>query len=157
LRSESELIRRYLLALAVAGGVVALDLVTKRYASVHFVDDRLEIIPGFLSFTYTENPGAAFSLFQNAGPVMGIAAIVVTGFVLWTLRVDRHKLEVVALGFVIGGALGNLMDRVFRGDGLLDGPVIDWVDLWVIPTFNVADAAVTTAVVLLIVHAWLTE
>ena len=151
------MIRRYLVALGIAGVVVVTDLVTKRYASLNFADGIVDVIPGFLSFTYHENPGAAFSLFQNAGPVMGVAAIAVTVFVLWTLRTERPTLEVAALGFVMGGAVGNLADRIFRGEGFLDGKVIDWVNLWFIPTFNVADASVTTAVVLLLIHAWRTE
>ena len=63
----------------------------------------------------------------------------------------------LAFGFILGGALGNLADRLFRGDGLLDGHVIDWVNLSVIPTFNVADTAVTFAVGLLLIQAWRTR
>lgn len=151
------MIRRYTLAVGLGSAVVALDLATKRYAALSFVDGPVEVIPGFLSFTYVENPGAAFSLFTNAGPVMGVLAILVTGFVLGSLRVGRPRLEIVALGLVLGGANGNLMDRIFRGDGFLDGKVIDWIDLWVIPTFNVADMSVTFAVVLLLIHAWRTR
>jgi len=151
------LIRRYSLAIGIAVAIVALDLVTKRYASLNFFDTPVEVIPGFLSFTYAENPGAAFSLFQNAGPVMGVLAILVSGFVLGSLRTERPGLEVVALGLVLGGANGNLMDRVFRGEGFLDGKVIDWVNLWLIPTFNIADASVTIAVGLLVIHAWRTR
>lgn len=151
------MIRRYSLAVGIGAAVVAADLLTKRYASLTFADSPVEVIPGFLSFTYVENPGAAFSLFQNAGPVMGVLAILVTGFVLGSLRNPRPGLEVVALGLVLGGANGNLMDRIFRGDGFLDGKVIDWVNLWIIPTFNVADASVTIAVALLVIHAWRTR
>jgi signal peptidase II len=151
------LIRRYSTAPGLAFGVIVADLVTKRYAAIHFVDAPVEIIPGFLTFTYTENPGAAFSLFQNAGPLLGLAAIVVSVIVIWSLRVERPTIEVVALGFVLGGAIGNLLDRMFRGEGLLDGKVIDWIDLWWIPTFNIADASVTIAVGLLFIHAWRTR
>ena len=66
-------------------------------------------------------------------------------------------METAAYGLIIGGALGNLVDRVFRGPGLLDGRVIDWIDLWWIPTFNVADMSITIAVALLLIHAWLTR
>ena len=151
------MIRRYSLALGIAAFVVVSDAVTKRYASMHFVDNPVEVIPGFLTLTYTENPGAAFSLFQDAGPFIGVAAILVTVFVLFALRTERPTIEVVALGFVIGGAVGNLIDRISRGDGFLDGKVIDWIDLWWIPTFNIADASVTVAVGLLLVHAWRTR
>ena len=151
------MIRRYTFALTIATTVVVADVLTKRYASLNFVDAPVEVIPGFLSFTYHENPGAAFSLFQDGGSIVGVAAIVVTGVVLFALRTERPTLELVALGLVIGGAVGNLIDRIFRGDGFLDGKVIDWIDMWWIPTFNIADAAVTVAVGLLLIHTWRTR
>jgi signal peptidase II len=151
------LTKRYLVPLLVAATVVGLDAVTKRYAATAFADADVVVIPGFLSFTYVENPGAAFSLFQNFGQVLGVAAIVVTAIVLWSLRRPRPTMEVVAFGLIIGGAVGNLIDRVTRGEGLLDGKVVDWVNLWWIPTFNIADMAVTFAVTLLLIHAWRTR
>ncbi|MFV1963109.1 MAG: signal peptidase II [Acidimicrobiia bacterium] len=157
MRRQVQLIRRYSIALGIALAAVLTDLVTKRYASINFVDSPVEVIPGFLTFTYTENPGGAFSLFQNAGPFLGVAAIGVSIFVLWTIRTSRPLLEVVALGLVLGGAAGNLMDRVFRGEGFLDGRVIDWISMWWIPTFNVADASVFVAVVLLLIYTWRTR
>ena len=149
--------RRYLLAVGIAAVVVLGDAVTKRWASIRFIDNPVEIIPGFLTFTYTENAGAAFGSLQNAGPILGVAAIGVTIGLLWALRHARPGMEVIAFGLIIGGALGNLSDRVFRGPGLLDGKVIDWIDLWWIPTFNVADMSITIAVTLLLAHAWLTR
>lgn len=147
--------RRYLLAGGIAGTVVAADLFTKRLASIEFAEERLEVIPGFLEFTYHENPGAAFSLFQSGGPFLAVAALVIVTVLLYSLRTERPTIEVVAYGFVMGGALGNLADRVFRGEGLLDGKVIDWISLWFIPTFNIADASITVAVTLLVIGAWI--
>ena len=66
--------RRYLLGLGIALGVVVVDLLTKRYAAVHVVDEPLVIIPGFLELTYLENPGGAFGSFQGSGTVIAIAA-----------------------------------------------------------------------------------
>ncbi|HXV70044.1 MAG TPA: signal peptidase II [Acidimicrobiia bacterium] len=149
------MIRRYLIGFGIAAGVVILDLWTKRYAALHFDGNPVEIIPGFFGFTYIENPGGAFGFFQNGGTIIGIAAIIVTGVVLVALASPRVMLETVALGFVLGGAIGNLVDRFARGDGLIDGPVIDWIELWIIPTFNLADASVTLAVALLLLQAWL--
>lgn len=157
MRRQVQLNRRYSTTLGIALAVVVADLVTKRYASAHFSDSPVEVIPGFLTFTFTENPGAAFSLFQNAGSFLGVAAIVVSVFVLWSIRTERPFLEVAALGLVLGGANGNLMDRVFRGEGFLDGKVIDWISMWWIPTFNISDASVTIAVGLLLIHAWRTR
>ena len=148
------LIRRYALGLGVALGVVVLDLWTKRYAALNFKGNPVELIPGFLEFTYVENPGGAFGSFQNGGTIIAIAALVVTGLVVGALAAPRPTMETVALGLVLGGAVGNLIDRFARGTGLIDGSVIDWIDLWIIPTFNVADASVTIAVALLLIHAW---
>lgn len=146
--------RRYIVAVSIAATVVSLDLATKRFAALNFVDQPTDVIPGILSFTYTENPGAAFSLFQDGGQLFAIAAILVVGVLLYTVRLERPVLELVAYGLVMGGAVGNLTDRVFRAVGFLDGNVIDWINLWIIPTFNVADASITVAVVLLIIDAW---
>lgn len=147
--------RRYLLAGSLATLIVVLDLVTKRIAAISFVDAPVVLIPGFLELTYHENPGAAFSLFQDVGEIIGVVVIVVVAAVLWALRSERPLTEVVVYGMIIGGALGNLADRIFRGPGLLDGRVIDWIDLWWIPTFNVADMSVFFAVSTLVVHSWL--
>lgn len=149
------MIRRYLTALGIAAVAVTLDLVTKRYAAIRFAAEPVELIPGLLGFTYLENPGSAFSLFQDSGEVIGALVIVVIVVVAWSLRRERPMAEVVGFGLIIGGALGNLADRVFRGPGLLDGKVIDWIDLWWIPTFNLADMSVFFAVSLLLIHAWI--
>lgn len=149
--------RRYATGLALATAVVAVDLWTKRFAALNFNGSPVEVIPGFFGFTYVENPGAAFGFFRDGGTLIAIAAMVITIVVIVALAAPRPRLEAWALGLVLGGAIGNLVDRFARGDGLVDGPVIDWVDLWIIPTFNIADSAVTVAVALLLVHAWRTR
>ncbi len=149
--------RLHALPVGIALAVVAVDQATKRMAESLFTDGDVWVIGDFFGFTFIENPGAAFSLFGEAGPLFGIAAILVTAGVLWVLREPRPTLERVGLGLVMGGALGNLVDRIVRGDGLLDGKVIDWVNLWRIPTFNVADATLTAAVVLLVIQTWLSR
>lgn len=151
------LIRRYALGAGLAILVVTIDALTKRWASIELVDGDIVLIPNFLVLTFTENPGAAFSMFENAGPFLGTTALVVSALILWSLRRERPVLETVAYGLIVGGALGNVVDRIFRGPGLLDGKVIDWIDLWWIPTFNVADMSITMAVGLLLIHAWQTR
>ncbi len=151
------LIRRYALGAGLAILVVTIDALTKRWASVELVDGDIVLIPDFLVLTYTENPGAAFSMFENAGPFLGAIALVVSVVLLWAIRRERPVLETVAYGLIVGGALGNVVDRIFRGPGLLDGRVIDWIDLWWIPTFNVADMSITIAVALLLIQAWQTR
>lgn len=146
--------RRLALALGVAAGVIALDQATKVWSETSLVDGRIEVIPGLLWFTYAENTGASFSLFQGRGSIIGVVAIGAVIFVLASLRTERPALEVVGLGFVLGGAVGNLIDRFRRGDGLLDGPVVDWIQVPNFPIFNIADSALTIGVVLLLISAW---
>ncbi len=142
------------LAVVVATVGVVLDLVTKRLSAIHFVDRPIEIIPGVLTFTYGENPGAAFSMFQDGGTLLGVAALVAVGVILWSVRQPRPTLEVVGLGLIMGGAVGNLVDRIARGEGLLDGHVIDWIQFPNFPVFNLADSGITVGVVLMIIAAW---
>ena len=149
--------RRYTVGAGLAALVVTVDALTKRWASLELAEAPLVVVPDFLRLSFTENPGAAFSLFQDAGPFLGVAAIVVSVGLLWSIRLERPAMETIAYGLIVGGALGNLVDRIFRGPGFLDGKVIDWIDLWWIPTFNVADMSITIAVTLLVVHAWLTR
>lgn len=151
------LIRRYTLGLGITAALVAADLITKRYAALHFDGHPVEIIPGFFGFTYVENPGGAFGSFESGGVIVGIAAMAVTVVVLVAMARERPTIETVALGFVVGGALGNLVDRFARGPGIIDGPVIDWIELWFIPTFNLADFSVTVAVALILIQAWRTR
>ena len=143
-----------LLAYAVAGLVVAIDSATKRWAASALRDESHTVIPGLLTFRLTENPGAAFSMFQNAGPFLGIAAVIAVGLIGASLARPRPLYEVVGFGMIMGGALGNLVDRIARGEGFLDGHVIDWVQLPNFPTFNVADSSISLAVALLIIGSW---
>jgi signal peptidase II len=149
--------RNYAIGGLIGVAVVATDLFTKRWASSRLGPEPVDVLGDFLQVRYVENTGAAFSMFQDAGPFFGVAAVIAVGVVLWFLRGAGSGWEVVGLGLVMGGAAGNLVDRIARGDGLLDGPVIDWVNLWFIPTFNVADASITCAVAVLLIGSWLND
>lgn len=148
------LIRRLTVAAIAAGGVVAADLLTKRWAAISFADDPTSVIPGVLQFTFTENPGASFSLFRGGGPFLGVAAIVAVAVVIGAVWNPRPTVEIVAFGLIAGGAIGNLVDRVARGGGLLDGKVIDWIQFPNFPVFNLADSSITVAVALLLIVSW---
>ncbi len=87
-------------------------------------------------------------------PFSGVAAVVAVGFIGASLAKPRPLHEVVAFGMIIGGALGNLIDRIARGQGFLDGHVIDWVQLPNFPTFNVADSSISVAVAMLLIGSW---
>lgn len=141
------------LSAAAAAGVLTLDQLTKWWASEALQGAPVVLIDGFLELRYLENTGAAFSLLEGAGPLIALAALAIIGFVMVLMRRIEARPEAVALGLVMGGALGNLTDRVFGGPGLLDGGVVDFVDFSFFPAFNLADSAITIGAGLLIVLA----
>lgn len=156
-RDRESAAQGYMVAVVTAVVVVVADALTKRWASLTFTAEPVDILGSFLQFRYVENSGAAFSMFQGAGPVFGVAAVAAIALILWFLRHPRSRWETFGLGLVMGGAAGNLVDRIARGPGLLDGAVIDWINLWFIPTFNLADASITVAVVVLLIGSWTTD
>ncbi len=145
------------LAVLTALVVLVVDQISKNWARDTLAGEPpREIIGTWLRFTYTENPGAAFSSFTGSGRIIGLIAIGVILFLVFLIGKSTRRTEVFALGLILGGALGNLTDRIFRGTGFLDGAVVDWIDWWFIPTFNIADAAlnVGVAILLLAVLIW---
>lgn len=142
------------LALAVAGLVLVLDQLTKAWAESALADGPIVIIEGFLQFRLTYNTGAAFSMFSKGGPILGLIAAGVIVMIMFVLKDASHRAEAIALGMVLGGSIGNLADRVFRGDGLLDGAVVDFIDFSFFATFNVADMGITLGVGLLLFSAF---
>ena len=141
---------RWSLLLGVANAVVAIDQLTKWWASEALRDGRIIEVFWTLQFRLVINTGSAFSLAQGRGALLSLLAL---GIVVVLLRSGRSATTVAsALGFglVVGGALGNLIDRLFRkGDGFLAGGVVDFVDLQWWPVFNVADAAIVTGALVL--------
>ena len=136
-------------------GVVLLDQLTKTWALRVAADEPIELISGFLQIRVARNTGAAFSILTGWGPLIGIVAVGVVVLIFVVLRDAGHQIEAVGLGLILGGAVGNLLDRVFRGDGFFDGAVVDFVDFDFFPTFNVADAALNVGVALLLIAAFL--
>ena len=137
------------LGLAVAAVVVALDQATKAWV-VAALDqgDPWELIPGFFQIAHIRNPGAAFGLLRGAGSYIALGAVVAVVVIVLVIRKVERGYDAVALGLVLGGAIGNLLDRIFRGDGLLDGRVVDFLDFSFFPAFNVADSAITVGAAL---------
>lgn len=140
------------LAAGIVIAVVALDLITKTWAVHELADGPVEIFGDSVSFRLARNTGGAFSLFQAFTPLLAIVAGLVAYFLVRTLRRTHDTLLVVALAFVLGGAIGNLLDRLFRSPGFLRGAVVDFVHVGGWPTFNVADSAITIGAVLVV--AW---
>lgn len=137
--------------MVVALAVVVVDQLTKIWAVAALSDGPISLIGSFLEFRLTRNPGAAFSSFQGGGPVIAVVALVMAVIIVVALQSVERRAEAIALGAVMGGALGNFADRIARGDGLLDGAVVDFIDFSFWPTFNAADSAITLGVVALLI------
>jgi signal peptidase II len=132
----------------VAALVLAADWLSKAAVRRWMVPGQsITILPGFFALTYTRNSGAAFSLFQGGSTwLAGVTLVISAGVVLFALRQGRGRPWLqVALGLILGGALGNLTDRLARGW------VVDFLDFRVWPVFNLADSSVVVGALLL---AW---
>lgn len=143
----------------ITGGVVALDQLTKWYVR-HALPlyDHVPVIDGFFSFTHASNPGGAFSLFAGAShtvrvPFFLLASVAAIGVLVYFLRqipTDQRWLLFAVAG-VLGGALGNLIDRVAFGH-VTDFLLVYWRDYqW--PAFNVADSFISIGVTILVAHS----
>jgi signal peptidase II len=131
-----------------AGGVLALDVLTK-VVSVAFLEDSgpIKLFCGVLYLTFVRNPGAAFGLAEGMTWILALIALGVVGFIAWISRNLRSQGWAVGLGLVLGGAVGNLVDRLFREPGPMRGHVVDFLSLFdpygrVWPVFNIADMAI---------------
>ncbi|MDH5372229.1 MAG: signal peptidase II [Acidimicrobiia bacterium] len=142
--------RAYLLAGSAAFVVVLLDRITKIWALNALVDGDRVVIDGVLGFQLTSNTGAAYGLFKGGGSLIAVAAIIASGLIVYALRSVERRFEAVTLGAIMGGALGNLIDRIVRGPGWFDGAVVDWIETPLWPNFNIADSAISVGAVLLI-------
>ncbi len=141
------------LTLAVAGGIVAADQLTKWWA-VTTLDDRNIDLFWTLRFNLSYNTGMAFGQGRGMGPIIGVLAMVIIVVLLLSLRRGSNRLIDVSMGMVIGGAVGNLVDRLVRDPGWLRGAVIDFVDFQWFPIFNVADMGITIGGALLLIASW---
>ncbi|MDY7104529.1 MAG: signal peptidase II [Actinomycetota bacterium] len=141
--------RHYRLMLAIAAVWIALDQLTKWWAE-RSLDTPIDVI-GSLRFNLAYNTGTAFSLGSTFGPIIAVLAVVIVVVLLRAGRTVTTTIGVWALGMVLGGAIGNLLDRVLNArDGFLDGAVVDFIDLQWWPIFNIADIGIVVGGVLLV-------
>ena len=133
--------------------IVAIDQLTKIWAVAALSDGPTHVIGETVELELVRNGGGAFSRFQGATPVLAVGAIVVTIMLARVLRGTTDRFLVVALTLVLGGALGNLVDRFARSPGFLRGHVIDFVSVGWWPVFNVADSCITIGGVLLVARS----
>ncbi len=149
---------RYVLLLLISGGVVAVDQFTKlQIMQTMRLHESIPIIPNLFSLTYIRNPGAAFGLLAGSSNAFrlvffgltSVFALTLLGTIFFRLP-DGDWLGQLSIAGILGGAIGNLVDRLRFGE------VIDFLDFYIEqyhwPAFNVADAAISVGVAFLIVH-----
>jgi signal peptidase II len=137
-----------LLALA----VVAADQWSKHWAVTDLGTDREIEVFWTLQFNLAFNSGMAFSRGQGFGPVIAVVATAVIVWLLISLRTESSRLSTIGMGLVIGGAAGNLVDRLLRGEAWLRGAVVDFIDFQWFPIFNIADMAINVGAAVLILN-----
>jgi signal peptidase II len=137
----------------VAGVIVVGDQLTKWWAEATLDDRNIDIV-WTLRFNLSYNTGMAFGQGQGMGPLIGVLALVIIVVMLWSLRRGAGRLLDASMGMVIGGALGNLIDRLLRSPGWLRGGVVDFIDFQWFPIFNVADMGITIGGALLLLASW---
>lgn len=143
--------RRTALLLSVAVVVLAIDVATKVLAVKMLTPGQpVPIIGDTVSWTLYRNSGAAFSMATNYTWVLTLIAIAVVIGIIWMGRRLVSPWWALGLGLILGGALGNLTDRIFRAPGALQGHVVDFLSIGWWPVFNVADSAVVSGAVLLV-------
>lgn len=137
-----------------AMAVVVADQLAKAWALRALRGHAIHVVGSAVQLRLVRNTGSAFSLATGMAPLLAAVAVVLSIVVVAMGRRERDPWLVLALGLVLGGALGNLADRLFRDPGVLRGAVVDFIDLGPWPTFNIADAAITVGAVLLVWRGW---
>lgn len=146
--------RRRLLLLGIAAGVVLVDQLSKWWALERLDDGNVIDLVWTLRLALAFNKGTAFSLGSGSGLGAWLAAgaLVVVTALVWRSHLVSTRWGATAFGLILGGAVGNIVDRAARGDdGIMSGAVVDFVDLQWWPVFNIADAAIVVGAILLVV------
>lgn len=137
---------------SVAAVVVLMDQISKSWVVASMPGRApIQLAGDWLQITYTRNPGAAFSM---GGGLTILLSLVAVGVIVFIVRTSSRLASVawaIALGGLLGGALGNLSDRLFRSPSPLRGHVVDWIEFPHWPVFNVADASIVCSAVLMVI------
>ncbi|NOX29542.1 MAG: signal peptidase II [Actinobacteria bacterium] len=139
--------------LAIGGVLVVVDQLTKWWATTALADGPIDVV-WTLRFREIGNTGAAWSIGKDLGPFLGILIlIIIIAMYFFRSRIDSGR-PFVAYSVIFGGAIGNVLDRLFRGEGWLRGAVVDFIDFQWYPVFNVADMSVVVGSLSLIALTW---
>lgn len=129
--------------------VVGIDRLSKAFfAHLLSLNESIALIKGVVHFTLVHNTGIAFGLFKDCGAVFFVIPLILTGLLIYNVYYYRDReysrTYIMAFSLILGGAIGNLIDRIFLGH------VVDFIDLRVWPVFNVADSAITVGAVIIL-------
>lgn len=147
-----------LLYYVIAVAVIAVDQLTKYLVVIQMEQGQsIELISGFLYLTSHRNAGAAFGILQGQMWLFYIATVIVVGVIVYMIitQAKESRFFGISLGLVLGGAIGNFIDR------LLEGEVVDFIDVFIFtynfPIFNVADSALVIGVGMMMIYFILEE
>ncbi len=152
-----QLIKKYLFLFGIAGLIIVLDQITKAIvrSNLSFTDmwSPWEWLVPYARVVHWRNTGAAFGIFQSGGTIFAVLAVIVAGIIIFYYPQVPHEDKVarIALAMQLGGALGNLSDR------LTIGYVTDFLSFGNFPVFNVADMSITCGVAVLLLGMWVSE
>ncbi|CAB4653379.1 unannotated protein [freshwater metagenome] len=135
--------------------VLALDQLTKHWAVTKLNEGRVIDVVWTLRFALGFNSGFAFSMGQGMGPIIGLIAV---GASVWLVRAALKastRWMSYAYALIAGGAIGNVVDRLFREDRWMQGRVVDFIDFQWFPVFNIADSSISIGAVLLVMGLWM--
>ena len=144
------------LSIATACSIIALDRITKIiFSDMLSVGESIPLIRNFFHITLVHNTGIAFGLFKDQGIIFVIIPIIVIIFIVWYLhhhktQEDVKPIHVFAFSLILGGAIGNLIDRISLGY------VVDFFDFRIWPVFNIADSAITIGITLILLKTYRT-
>ena len=139
------------LSFVVAFIVVVVDQATKNLVlRSMYPSQSIVLIEDVLHLTYVQNTGIAFGLFQNANAVFLVLSLAILFGIIYAMLQTPHEQRPLTIffGLLLGGAMGNIIDRFFLGY------VVDFIDFRIWPVFNVADSAITVSIIGLIILLW---
>ena len=138
--------KKKIISIVIGIAIIVLDQLTK----MALINKNITLIPNLMEFTYTKNTGAAFGIGSNNIIMVIIVNVIILGFIIKFLKDNSKKVDfsiIVSLVLILSGAIGNLIDRLFRGF------VIDFIDINVFnfPNFNIADISIVLGIFVLII------
>ena len=143
--------KKYLVVFLTAIAIIILDQLSKFLVKINFnLNESVPVMGEIFHLTYIHNFGAGFGILQNQRILLVIISIAVAAFIFYYAKKvkEEETLLQLLLGFVLGGTIGNLIDRIFLGY------VTDFFDFMIWPVFNIADSFVTIGIIGLVIYFW---